>query len=126
MSKSNPPATTNPTIGERTRDFPMFAACPQSTPLVPDLTDINWFAIPTPMIEPIKVCELEEGRPNHQVPRFQMIAATSKAKTIAKPALPPTCRINSTGSRDTMPKATAPLESSTPRKFHMPDQTTAT
>src|ERR1700734_3678409 len=125
MSKSNPPATTNPTIGERTRDFPMFAACPQSTPLVPDLTDINWFAIPTPMIEPIRVCELEDGRPKYQVPRFQMIAATNRAKTMANPALLPTCKINSTGNRETMAKATSPLEASTPRKFQNPDQTTA-
>ena len=104
----------------------MLVAWPQSTPLVPVLTDINWLAMPTPMIEPISVCELEAGSPNHQVPRFQMIAATSRAKTIAKPARPPTCKINSTGSSETMPKATAPLEARTPRKFHMPDQTTAT
>ena len=62
------------------------------------------------MIEPISVCELEEGRPNYQVPRFQMIAAISSANTMAKPALLPTCRISSTGSSETMPKATAPLE----------------
>ena len=77
------------------------------------------------MIEPISVCELEAGKPSIQVPRFQMIAAMSRAKTIAKPALEPTCRINSTGSSDTMPKATAPVEKSTPRKLKKPDQTTA-
>ena len=38
-----------------------------------------------------------------------MIAAISSANTMAKPALLPTCRINSTGSSETMPKATAPL-----------------
>ena len=54
-----------------------------------------------------------------------MIAAISSAKTMAKPALEPTCRINSTGSSDTMPKATAPVEVSTPIKFQAPDQTTA-
>ena len=125
MTKSSP-AQINPTSGESNSDFPMLVAWPQSTPLVPVFTDISWLAIPTPMIEPIKVCELEAGRPSHQVPRFQIIAATSKAKTMAKPALPPTCRISSTGSSETMPNATAPLEASTPRKFHMPDQTTAT
>ena len=78
------------------------------------------------MIEPIRVCEDEAGRPSHQVPRFQMIAASSRAKTMAKPAEEPTCRISSTGSRAMMPNATAPLESSTPRKLHSPDQTTAT
>ncbi len=78
------------------------------------------------MIEPISVCELDDGRPKYQVPRFQTMAAISRANTIAKPAPLPTCRISSTGSSARMPKATAPLESSTPRKFHTPDQTTAT
>ena len=77
------------------------------------------------MIEPISVCELEAGRPSHQVPRFQMIAAISSANTMAKPALLPTCRISSTGSSETMPKATAPVEVSTPRKLNTPDHTTA-
>ena len=40
---------------------------------------------PTPMIEPISVCDDDAGRPSHQVPRFQMIAAISIEKTIAKP-----------------------------------------
>ncbi len=81
--------------------------------------------MPTPMIEPISVCELEAGRPSHQVPRFQMIAAISMAKTMAKPASEPTCRISSTGNSETMPKATAPVEVRTPRKLKKPDQTTA-
>jgi len=42
------------------------------------------------MIEPISVCELDDGRPKYHVARFQMIAAMSNAKTIAKPALLPT------------------------------------
>ena len=54
-----------------------------------------------------------------------MIAAISSAKTIAKPAELPTCRINSTGSREMMPNATAPLDSRTPRKLKQPDHTTA-
>ena len=81
--------------------------------------------MPTPMIEPISVCEEDAGRPKYQVPRFQMMAAISSANTIAKPALLPTCRINSTGSSETMPKATAPEESSTPRKLKKPDHITA-
>ena len=71
---------------------------------------------PTPMMEPISVCELDEGRPKYQVPRFHRMAAISSANTMAKPAPLPTCRINSTGSSDTMPKATAPVETSTPEK----------
>jgi len=81
--------------------------------------------MPTPMIEPIRVCELDAGSPNDQVPRFQMIAAIRRAKTMAKPAWLPTCRISSTGSSEMMPKATAPEEARTPARFHTPDQTTA-
>ena len=77
------------------------------------------------MIEPIRVCEEDAGRPRYQVPRFQMMAAISSANTIAKPALLPTCRISSTGSSETMPKATAPEDSSTPRKLKKPDHITA-
>ena len=77
------------------------------------------------MIDPIRVCELDAGRPKYQVPTFQMIAAINSANTMAKPAPLPTCRINSTGSSDTMPNATAPDDSSTPNKLNMPDHTTA-
>ncbi|MNV85780.1 hypothetical protein D3C71_1797580 [compost metagenome] len=77
------------------------------------------------MIEPINVCDEDAGSPSHQVPRFHRIAAISRAKIIAKPADEPTCRISSTGSSAIMPNATAPLESSTPRKLKKPDQTTA-
>src|SRR5215470_3010642 len=65
------------------------------------------------------------GRPRYQVPRFQMMAAMSNANTIAKPAALPTCRISSTGNSDTIPNATAPDETSTPRKLKNPDHTTA-
>ena len=78
------------------------------------------------MIDPISVCELEAGRPSHHVPRFHRIAAISSANTMAKPAFDPTWRINSTGSSDTTANATAPEDTSTPIRFHMPDQTTAT
>ncbi len=77
------------------------------------------------MIEPISVCDDDAGSPSHQVPRFQRIAAISSAKTIAKPASEPTCRISSTGSSEMIPNATAPVEKSTPRKLKSPDQTTA-
>jgi hypothetical protein len=95
-------------MGESSSDLPILSAWAQSTPLVPDFRLINWLAMPTPIIEPISVRELEAGKPSHQVPRFHKMAAISSAKTIAKPALLPTCKINSTGSRETMPTATAP------------------
>src|SRR5450432_669241 len=112
-------------MGDSNSDFPMFAACAQSTPLVPERAVINWFVIPTPTIDPISVCELDAGSPSHHVPRFHRIAATSSAKTIANPALLPTCKINSTGSSDTIPNATAPVDVTTPKKFQNPLHTTA-
>ena len=78
------------------------------------------------MTEPMSVCELDDGRPKYQVPRFQMMAAVRSAKTIAKPAPLPTWRMSSTGSSEMMPNATAPVDVTTPRKFHRPDHTTAT
>src|SRR5262249_9944252 len=119
-------AIKNPVRGETRSDFPTFSAWSQSTPLVLVCVDISWFAMPTPIIEPTMVCELDAGRPRYQVPMFQMIAAMSSAKTIAKPARLPTRRISSTGRSEMTANATAPVETRTPMKFHIPDQTTAT
>src|ERR1700722_14562197 len=80
---------------------------------------------PTPMMEPMRVCELDEGSPKYQVPKFHRMAARSNANTMANPAPLLTCSINSTGKRETMPNATAPLETKTPRKLKVPDQMTA-
>ena len=77
------------------------------------------------MIDPMSVCELDDGSPKYQVPRFHTIAAHSSANTMANPAAVPTCKISSTGNNDTTPKATAPLDTRTPRKLNRPDQTTA-
>ena len=44
---------------------------------------ISWLARPTPITEPIRACDDELGMPSHQVPRFQTIAASSRAKIIA-------------------------------------------
>ena len=54
------------------------------------------------------------------------LAAISNANTMAKPAWEPTCRISSTGRSETMPKATAPEDNSTPKRLNRPDHTTAT
>src|SRR6201992_3022726 len=125
-SSSNNAAKTKPTIGDVSSERNTLPTCAQSTPLVPVEPDISWLATPTPIIEPIRVCELEAGNPYHQVLRFQRMAETSSAKTIAKPAPDPTLRINSTGNRETTANATAPEESNTPIRFHMPDHITAT
>src|SRR3984957_3786989 len=118
-------ARPKPNSGESKSALPIVVACVQSTPDVPLRPCNSALVMPTPMIEPIRVCELDAGRPKDQVPRFQMIAAINSANTMAKPALDPTCRINSTGSSETMPKATAPDDHSTPRRLNIPDQTTA-
>ena len=55
-----------------------------------------------------------------------LIAAMSRANTIAKPALLPTWRMSSTGSSEMIPNATAPVDIKTPRKLKAPDHTTAT
>ena len=119
------PANTNPMRGEISRAFRTFMACSQSTPEVPLRMFINWLAMPTPMMEPTMVCELEAGRPSHQVPRFQRIAAISSAKTMANPAPELTWRINSTGRSVMTAKATVPEEKSTPARLQIPDHTTA-
>ena len=80
MTSSNNADRTNPAIGENSSALPTFIACTQSTPEVPSCPCITALAIPTPMIEPISVCELEAGRPKYQVPRFQIIAAITSAK----------------------------------------------
>ncbi len=67
-------------IGENRSALPTLAAWLQSTPLVPlPAVAISWLARPTPMIDPIRVCELEAGRPRYQVARFQTMAAMSSA-----------------------------------------------
>src|ERR1700732_3910327 len=124
-TSNNTAARTNPTTGEISSARKTFPTCDQSTPEVPVEPCINWLATPTPMIEPMRVCELEAGSPYHQVLRFQMMAETSRAKTMANPAPDPTLRISSTGRSETTAKATAPEDSNTPIRFHMPDHITA-
>src|ERR1700722_12054181 len=120
-------AQTKPTMGERRSDLPTLPACPQSTPLVAaPLAAMSWLAMPTPRIDPMRVCELDDGSPNHHVPRFHTMAAASRANTMANPAPLPTCKISSTGKSETMPNATAPDDTRTPMKFQAPDHMTAT
>ena len=114
-----------PIIGEVTSANTVSSTLRQFTPSPNAWPAISEFVKPTPTIEPIRVCELEAGRPRYQVPTFQMMADSSSAKTMAKPASVRTWRISSTGSSATMAKATAPDDAMTPRKFHRPDHSTA-
>src|SRR5277367_3798145 len=126
-SSSRPPARKKPIKGENTSASAVSATLDQFTPSPNAVAGlISEFIKPTPTIEPIRLCELDAGSPRYQVPRFQTIADSSSENTIAKPAPDPTLSTSSTGSSATMPNATAPLEVSTPIRFHVPDQTTAT
>src|SRR6202451_1229037 len=124
-TKSSTAASAKPNKGDSSSALAILVAWDQSTPEVPSRPRSRALVMPTPMIDPIRVCELDAGRPKYQVPTFQMIAAIKSANTMAKPAPLPTWRINSTGSSEMMPKATAPDDHNTPRRFHMPDHTTA-
>src|SRR3974377_872713 len=125
ITSNNSAEAKKPTRGENRSAFPTLVACPQSTPEVPSWPCSKALAMPTPMIDPINVCELDAGRPRYHVPRFQIIAAISSANTIANPAELPTCKISSTGRSESMPNATGQLADATPRKWKEPDQRTA-
>src|ERR1051325_2203196 len=126
QASNNNAAQQNPTMGEMSSDVPTSPAFAQFTP-----SPNTWpfermeFASPTPSMDPTSVCELDAGRPRYHVPRFQMIADTSSANTIANPAEEPTFNTSSTGSNATTPNATAPLDVNTPMRFQMPDHITA-
>ena len=72
---------TNPSSGEMISPNPTSPAFAQFTPESPALFH-TLFAIPTPRIDPIRVCELDTGRPRDQVPRFQTTPAIRRARTI--------------------------------------------
>src|SRR3954467_5805045 len=119
-------AAANPISGDSTRALTVSATFAQFTPSPNALSGLNSeFMRPTPTIEPMRVCELEAGRPRYHVPTFQMIADNKSENTMANPAPDPTLMTSSTGNNATMPKATAPDEVRTPIRFQTPDQTTA-
>ena len=82
--------------------------------------------MPTPNIEPINVCELEQGIPRYHVPRFQIIAVNNNANIIASPWYIFWSTKASVGNKFTIPIATAIPPTNTPVKFNTPDNITAT
>ena len=68
-------ASAKPNSGDSSSALAILVACDQSTPEVPSRPRSRALVMPTPMIDPIRVCELEAGKPKYQVPTFQMIAA---------------------------------------------------
>ncbi len=84
INRSSRAASTKPISGLNRSALKTPIAWFQSTPDVADPAGArSWFAKPTPMIEPISACEELLGNPIAQVPRFQMIAAISRAKIMA-------------------------------------------
>ena len=67
-----------------------------------DVPVIRALVKPMPIIAPISVWELEAGNPKYQVPRFQMIAASSMENTIASPCEDPMLSRRSVGNICTM------------------------
>ena len=104
----------------------MSVAFDQFTPSPNTWPGVSECAIPTPMIDPMSVCELEDGSPKYHVPTFQAIAPTSSANTIASPTPGPPATRSSTGSSFMMPIATLIPPAKTPMKLKTPESTTAT
>ncbi len=77
--------------------------------------------MPTPRIEPMSVCELDTGSPKYHVPRFHDTPASNSDSTITSAAPERESTSRSTGSRLTMPKATAVPPRRTPRKLRNPE-----
>src|ERR1700754_856785 len=91
-------ARPKPTSGDISNDLPTLQAWLQSTAALALPAFIIWFMTPTPMIEPISVCELDDGKPKYHVPRFQTIAASSSANTMANPTDDPALSTSPIGS----------------------------
>jgi len=76
-------AIEKPKRGDTSRELNTSEALLQLTPTPLVFSSINVKARPTPRIDPMRVCELELGKPKYHVPRFQMMALKSSAKIIA-------------------------------------------
>src|SRR5580765_730821 len=70
-----------PAIGERTIGMTTLSSTPDHLTVAPA-------ASAAPTSPPIRACEDDEGRPYHQVSRFQPMAPISAAAQIARPSLP--------------------------------------
>jgi hypothetical protein len=89
---------TIPTIGDMKIKRTIFNIPLKTKALVPALIKV------APINPPTKVCEELDGKPNHQVIRFQVIAATSAAAITVKfitsgfttplPIVVATCKLN--------------------------------
>ena len=78
-------AKAKPNKGESNNACPISMTLSQFKAAIPLFESSGKSACPTPIpiIEPIKVCELEAGMPKYQVPRFHKIAEINKERAIA-------------------------------------------
>ena len=79
-------ATEKPINGESNNAKPVSFALSQLTADTPRSPGKNAKAKPIPKIDPIIVCELDEGIPKYQVPKFQIIELNNNANIIAIPS----------------------------------------
>src|SRR3954454_5692761 len=108
------PAAASASTGATSAGTMTFSTSPlQSTAEPP------WAASVAPTIPPISACDDEEGRPNHQVARFQAIAPIRPANTVSSVIVP----------ASTIPLAIVAATCSdrnAPTKFSVDDMATAT
>src|ERR1700744_3036751 len=123
LNSSN--ASTKPSIGETNSDPSTLQTCCHSTPSFMPRPCVSAVSTAMPISAPISACELELGMPNHQVPTFQNSAPMNTAASIPTATPPPGGESTSGGMSSTSAYATAMPPAITPRKFQMPDHTTA-
>src|SRR5688572_15086976 len=70
-----------PNRGEMSNETPISEALSQLTAAACE-SGSNENAMPTPRMEPMSVCELEQGIPRYQVNKFQKMALISSAMTM--------------------------------------------
>src|SRR6266550_5081373 len=83
MTSSTKKAPANPSTGETSAGKATLCTTPcHSTPFDPDWTSA------APISPPNRACDELDGKPSHQVSRFQTIAPTSAARTVFSVARP--------------------------------------
>jgi hypothetical protein len=118
-------AARNPKSGEITSESIVSATLPRLIPWPNTCPARMELARPTPRMEPMRVCELDAGMPRYQVPRFQMIAESSKERMVAMPMPEPPATTRSSGRSLMMPIATEMPPMSTPLKLKNAETSTA-
>src|SRR6202034_4099788 len=104
-------------MGESASASSTFQSCGQCTPSARLRERAKAFPKATPIKEPIKQCELELGRPSHQVPMFHDSAAMNSDTSIATAGPLSGGDSTSAGSNSTSASATAIPPQRTPTKF---------